>query len=145
MGQLVDLHERVSDLLTAIQTAAGGPSSLRIYDPPPVALPEMPCVFALTPDEDYENIDTIMGRSTVTVTVRLVVEATKPQAYLLGLADALIATTDVWLRSTHPEPIDQARRVSMRGVTPVFNEVAARGADFALRIEADFRQTIPPP
>lgn len=145
MGQLVELHARVADLLALIQEAAGGSGSLRVYDPPPVALPEMPCVFALTPDEDYENVDTVMGRSTVTATVRLCVEATKPQTYLLALADTIIETTDVWLRSSHPGPIDQARRTSMRGVTPTFNEVPTRGADFALRIEADFRQTIPAP
>jgi hypothetical protein len=33
----------------------------------------------------------------------------------------------------------------MRGVTPVFNEIPARGADFAVRIELEFRQTIPAP
>lgn len=141
MGQLVDLHARVATLLAVIQTAAGGPNSLRVYDAPQDALPETPCVWALTPDEDNETIDTLMSRSVVTFTVRLVVDATKPVTELLRLADLIIETTDVWLRSTHPAPIDQARRTAMRGVTPVFNDVPTRGADFAVRIEADFRQT----
>lgn len=141
MGQLVDLHGRMGDLLALIQAAAGGAGSLRVYDDPPVQLPETPCVFVLTPDEDAENVDTLMTRSVVTETVRLVVAAGEAQVELLRLADIVIATTDVWLRSTHPAPIDQARRTTMRGVTPVFNDVPTRGADFAVRIEADFRQT----
>lgn len=146
MGQLADLHARIGDLLVLIQTAAGGPTALRIYDPPPVGLPELPCIYALTPDEDpNENIDTVQTRSRVTVVVRICVELTKPQVELLELADHVIETTDVWLRVTPPEPIDQAVRVSMRSVTPVFNEIATRGADFALRVDLTFRQTNPAP
>lgn len=141
MGQLVDLYARGGTLLAAIQAAAGGPTRLRVYDEPQDALPETPCVWVLTPDEDNETIDTLMSRSVVTLTVRLIVDATKPVMELLRLADLIIETADVWLRSTHPSPIDQARRTAMRPVTPVFNDVATRGADFAIRVEAEFRQT----
>lgn len=146
MGQLVDLHERIADLMVLIQAAAGGSNMLRIYDFPPVQPPEMPCIFELTPEEDpYENIDTIMGRSVVIVTLRLCVDVGAATASLLALADAVIETADVWLRSTHPDPIDQARRTSMRAAVPTFNEIPARGLDFPIRCELDFRQTTPAP
>lgn len=146
MGQLVDLHDRIADLLVLVQTAAGGANALRIYDFPPIQPPEMPCIFELTPDEDpYENIDTVMGRSVVLVTLRLCVDLGRPTRDLLALADAVIVTADVWLRNSPPAPIDQARRTSMRGVTPVFNEIPSRGADFSIRVECDFRQTTPAP
>lgn len=146
MGQLVDLESRIADLLVLIQTAAGGTNALRIYDYPPVQQPEMPCIFELTPEEDpYENIDTIMGRSVVNVTLRVCVEIGTSTAALLAFADAVIVTADVWLRSSHPSPIDQARRLAMRAVTPVFNEIPARGMDFTIRCELEFRQTTPAP
>lgn len=142
MGQLVDLHDRIAALLVLIQTAAGGTNSLRIYDFPPTQPPEMPCVFELTPEEDpMENMDTLHGRSVVNVTLRLCTEIGTATRDLLMLADAVIETSDVWLRSTHPTPIDQARRLAMRAVTPVFNEIPARGMDFTIRCELDFRQT----
>lgn len=146
MGQLVDLHARTAALLTLVQTAAGGPNALRVYDSPPTQPPETPCIFELTPEEDpYENVDTVMGRSVVTVTLRVVVDIGAATADLLAVADAVIATADVWLRSSHPSPIDQARRTSMRAVTPVFNEIPARGLDFPIRCELEFRQTTPAP
>lgn len=145
MGQLRDLHDRTADLLALIQTAAGGANALRIYDSPPNQPPETPCIFEITPDEEYENIDTVNGRSIVTATVRVVTDPGKPQTDLLSLADHVIETADVWLRATHPSPIDQARRTSMRGMTPVFNEIAYRGADFFIRVELEFRQTTPAP
>jgi hypothetical protein len=146
VGQLADLHARIADLLALVQLEAGGPNVLRIYDYPPVQPPEMPCIFELTPEEDpYENMDTIMGRSVINVTLRLCVEIGAPTMVLLTLADAVIETADVWLRSTHPSPIDQARRVAMRAVTPVFNEIPARAMDFPIRCELEFRQTTPAP
>ena len=141
MGQLRDLHDRTAELLVLIQAAAGGSAALRIYDSPPNALPEMPCIFELTPDEDYENMDTLMAQSTVTATLRVCVAMGQPQTDLLDLCDAVIAASDGWLRDEHPSPIDQARRIAMRGSTPVFNEIPTRGADFSLRIELEFRQT----
>lgn len=132
MGQMVDLHARVGELLALIQTAAGGPSKLRVYDSPPVQLPEMPCVFALTPDENFERLDTMTGESSVVVAIRLCVENTKPQTDLLALADVIIQTADVWAWNTPPDPVDRARRVGMRGVTPVFGDIPTRGADFPL-------------
>jgi hypothetical protein len=146
VGQLADLQTVIADLLELVQQAAGGPNVLRIYDYPPVQPPEMPCIFELTPEEDpYENIDTIMGRSVVIVTLRLCVEIGTPTAALLKLADAVIETADVWLRTTHSSPIDQARRVAMRPVAPMFNEVPSRGMDFPIRCELEFRQTTPAP
>lgn len=146
MGQLADLEARLADLLALIQLEAGGPNRLRIYDFPPTQPPEMPCLFQLTPEEDpYENIDTIMGRSVVIATLRLCVDMGAATRELLLLADAVIETADVWLRSEHPSPIDQARRLAMRAATPVFNEIAARGMDFSIRCELEFRQTTPAP
>jgi hypothetical protein len=146
MGQLTDLDAQVAALLVLIQTAAGGANQLRIYDFPPVQPPETPCIFELTPEEDsYENIDTVQGRSIITVTLRLLVDQSAPTSDLLALADHVIEKADVWLRSTHPSPIDQARRVAMRVVTPVYNEIPARGFDFPIRCELEFRQTIPAP
>lgn len=146
MGQLVGLQARIEELLADVQTAAGGADVLRIYDYPPVQPPEMPCVFQLTPEEDpYENIDTIMGRSVVIVTLRLCVELGTATADLLALADAVIETADVWLRSEHPSPIDQARRLAMRPSAPTFNEIVTRGMDFSVRCELEFRQTTPAP
>ncbi len=144
MGQLVDLHARMQDLLTAVSEAAA-PVRLRPYPEPPVQLPQMPCVFALTPDEDYETVDTMTGRSVVTFVIRLCVDQREPQTMLLKLADTIAQTADVWLRNAHPAPIDQARRTGMRGVTPVFGDIATRGADFPVRIEADFRPITPAP
>lgn len=135
MGQLVDLHTQVQALLVLIQTAAGGPTRLRVYDGPPVQAPEMPCVFALTPDEDFQRNDTMTGESSVVVVIRLCVQNTKPQTTLLELADTIVQTTDVWAWNDPPGPIDRARRTGMRGVTPVFNDVPARGADFPLSIQ----------
>lgn len=151
MGQLVDLHARLSTLLGLIQTAYGGTNALRILDPPPNALPETPCIYLLTFDEDpgYENVDTVHGRSVVTATIRAVVAATRPATELLALADAVIETADPWLRSsvgqTVDDPIDQARRMTMRDITPVFDGVPTRGADFTIRVEGDFRQVNPAP
>jgi hypothetical protein len=141
MGQLIDLHARMQDLLTEIKTAASEP--VRIFTDPPLELPEMPAVFLLTPDEDFQMMDTENGRSIVTVVVRLCTDARKPQTALLSLADTIVAVADVWLRNAHPAPIDQARRVGMRGVTPVFGDTPTRGADFPIRIEADFRLITP--
>lgn len=145
MGQLRDLHDRTADLLVLVQTAAGGTNALRIYDGAPNQPPETPCIYEVTPDEEYENIDTVNGRSIVTAIVRIVTDPGKPMTELLTLADHVIETADVWLRATHPEPIDQARRTSMRGVTPMFNEIPYRGADFFIRVELAFRQTTPAP
>lgn len=149
MGQLVDLHARLTTLLELVQTAAGGANALRILDPPPNALPELPCIYLLTFDEDpgYENVDTVHGRSIVLATIRVCVAATKPATTMLAIADAVIATADPWLRSsvgqTLDDPIDQARRLTMRDVTPVFDGVPTRGADFTIRVELDFRQVNP--
>lgn len=146
MGQLAGLQAVVEELLALVQLEAGGPNALRLYDYPPVQPPETPCLFQLTPEEDpYENIDTIHGRSIVIVTLRLCVELGTPTAALLALADAVIETADVWLRSEHPSPIDQARRVAMRPSAPTFNEVLTRGMDFPIRCELQFRQTTPAP
>lgn len=144
MGQLVDLHARMLELLAEIKTAAA-PTGLRVYDGPPIELPEMPCVFLLTPDEDFELMDINSGRSVITMVIRLCVDARKPQTRLFELADVIVAKTDVWLRNTHPAPIDQAKRLAMRGVTPVFGDIPTRGADFPVRIEADFRPITPAP
>lgn len=144
MGQLTDLHARMLDLLAAIKTAAA-PAGVRVYTDPPVELPEMPCLFMLTPDEDFELVDVNTGRSVVTFVLRVCVDARKPQTKLLELADTVATTTDVWLRNTQPAPIDQARRTGMRGVTPLFGEIPVRGADFPIRIEADFRPITPAP
>jgi hypothetical protein len=133
VGQLVDLHARVQDLLAAVKTAAGG--QLRVYADPPVQLPEMPCVFALTPDEDFQRLDTMTGERSVTVVLRLCVEANRPQTALLALADTIIETADVWLWNDPPEPLDRARRTGMRGVTPVFGEIPVRGADFPISVQ----------
>lgn len=146
MGQLSDLNARTAALLVLIQAAAGGANRLRIYDFPPVQPPETPCIFELTPEEDsYENVDTVQGRSIITVTLRLVVDQSAPTSELLALADNVIEQADVWLRSSHPSPIDQARRIAMRVVTPIYNEIPARGFDFPIRCELEFRQTIPAP
>lgn len=147
MGQLVDLHARVSDLLELIRAAYAATGTLRIFDPPPVALPEMPCIYVVAIDEEpgYGNVDTVMGQSIATVTVRICVEATRPMSTLLELADAVIETTDVWLRVDPPEPIDQARRQTARTITPVFDGVPTRGADLTIRAELNFRQTHPAP
>jgi hypothetical protein len=133
VGQLVDLHARVQDLLAEVKTAAGG--QLRVYPDPPVQLPEMPCVFALTPDEDFQRLDTMTGERSVTVVVRLCVEASRPQTALLELADTIIQTADVWLWNDPPAPLDRARRMGMRGVTPVFGEIPVRGADFPISVQ----------
>jgi|ERR671921_280529 hypothetical protein len=143
MGQLTDLHVRLATLLAEIQAAAGGTNAVRIYDSPPNQPPETPCIFEITPDEDYETMDTVQGRSIVTATLRLVIDPGRPQTDLLALADVVIETADVWLRTQHPSPLDQARRTTMRGVTPVYNEISYRGADFAVRCELEFRQTTP--
>jgi hypothetical protein len=146
VGQLADLQQVIEGLMVLVQTAAGGPNKLRIYDFPPTQPPEMPCIFQLTPEEDpYENMDTIFGRSVVTVTLRLCTEMSTATEDLLLLADAVIETADVWLRTEHPSPLDQARRLSSRPVTPVFNEIPVRGMDFAIRCELEFRQTTPAP
>lgn len=144
MGQFVALHARMQELLEEIKTAAGG--QLRIYDSPPVAPPgDLPCIFTLTPDEDFTLVDVNTGRSIVVFVVRLCVAATKPTTELLSLADVIAGTADVWLRNEHPAPIDQARRTGMRGVTPVFDGVPTRGADFPIRLELDFRPITPAP
>lgn len=140
MGQLADLHARTQDLLAAIQAAAGGPGQLRIYPDPPVGtLPEMPCVFALTPDEDFQRLDTMTGESSITLVVRLCVDARKSQLDLLAIADTIIQTTDIWLWNDPPDPLDRARRTGMRGVTPVFGAgdtgIATRGADFPISVQ----------
>lgn len=146
MGQLTDLQQVIEGLMVLIQAAAGGPNVLRIYDYPPVQPPETPCIFQLTPEEDpYENIDTIYGRSVINVTLRLCVEQGTKTRALLVLADAVIETADVWLRTVHASPIDQARRTAMQSVSPQFNEVVTRGMDFPIRCELEFRQTTPVP
>lgn len=144
MGQLLNLHTQMLTLLAAIKTASGS-RALRVYHDPPLELPEMPCVFLLTPDEQYENMDTMQGRSLLTFTIRCCVDARRPQSSLLTLADTIVTTTDIWLRNDHPSPIDQARRLGMRGVTPVFGEIPTRGADFPISLELEFRPITPDP
>jgi hypothetical protein len=145
MGQFVDCHARMLDLLAEIRQAAPAPG-LKIYPKgEPSEHPAFPCVYLLDPDEDFAHVDVNTGRSVFTFTVRLCVDARRPVTKLLELADTIVAITDVWLRNTHPEPIDQARRIGMRSVTPTVGGIAARGADFPVRIEADFRPITPAP
>jgi hypothetical protein len=143
MGQLLDLHARMLNLLAEIKAASDGP--VRVYVDPPTTLPEMPCVFLLTPDEQFDYVDINTGRSLMTVVVRCCVDATKPQTALLALADTIADTTDIWLRNDHPSPIDQARRIGMRGVTPMFGDIPTRGADFPISLELEFRPITPAP
>ncbi len=144
MGQFLDLHAQLQTMLEGVKSTVPE-QRLRIYADPPVELPELPCVFALTPDSDYQNVDTIQGQDIATVVVRLLVDARRPQTELLEHIDYLAGYIDVWLSNTHPAPIDQARRLGMRGVNPVFGEVVTRGADFPIRIELAFRQIHPAP
>lgn len=140
MGQLVDLHTQLQGLLAQIKAEAGVP--LRVYDTPPVQLPELPCVFLLTPDEDFTRLDTETGERSVTVVIRLIVAATKSQTELLALADTLIDVADIWLWDDPLAPLDRARRLGTRGVTPVFGDVPTRGADFPISVQ--MLKPIPP-
>lgn len=148
MGQFVDCHARMLDLLAEIKQAAPAPGLHIYHKGQPSALPEFPCAYILTPDEDFAHVDTDSGRSVFTFTVRLLVDPRHPLTELLELADTITDVADVWLRNTHPAPIDQARRLGMRGSTPTFGGpegIAVRGADFPVRIEALFRPITPAP
>jgi hypothetical protein len=143
MGQFTELHTQLLEVLEVVKTAAGG--QLRVYTTPPVALPETPCVFLLTPDEAFERLDTMTGESTVTTVLRLCVDAGDPQTTLLELADLVADTIDVWLWDAMPQPpIDRAKRTGMRGSTPVFGEIAVRGADFPIQTHLQPRPLNPP-
>lgn len=134
MGQFTDLDAQVQVLLEEIRAALPA-GTLRVYADPPLKLPEMPCVFALTPDEDFQRLDTMTGESTITTVIRLCVDARRPQLELLELADTISQVADIWLWNDPPEPLDRARRVGMRGVTPVFGDIPTRGADFPIQVE----------
>ena len=145
MGQLTDLHDRFLTLLATAKAAAPAPG-LRVYETgEPVELPEFPCAYILTPLEEYETMDYMTGRSVVTFTIRVLTDPRKPLRALLVIADVLIPVVDVWLRSTHPAPIDQARRLNAQPVTPEFGELPARGMDFPIRLELAFRAVHPAP
>lgn len=133
MGQLTDLHTQLQGLLEQIKVAAGG--QLVVKDSPPVQLPEMPCVFLLTPDVGFQRLDTMTGEDTVTTVLRLCVDARESQARLLELVDVIDETVDVWLWNDPPAPLDRAIRRSTRGVTPVFGEIPTRGADIAIEVQ----------
>lgn len=143
MGQFADLHTRLLELLALIKATYGG--ELRVYETPPVALPEMPCVFLLTPDEAFSRLDTMTGESSITTVLRLCLDAGEPQTRLLELADLIAETIDVWLWDDQPQPpIDRARRTGMRGVTPIFGDIPARGADFPIETQLQPRPLHPP-
>ena len=133
MGQLLDMHTQLQALLQLVKTAAGG--QLRVYTAPPVQLPEMPCVFLLTPDVDFQRLDTMTGEDTVTTVLRLCLDAGDPQTRLLELADTIAETVDVWLWNDPPAPLDRAIRRSTRGSTPMFGEIPVRGADVAIEVQ----------
>lgn len=143
MGQFVALHTRLLELLDLIKTAYGG--QLRVYATPPTQLPEMPCVFLLTPDETFERLDTMSGESSVSTVLRCCVDAGSPQTELLALADTIVDVVDVWVWHSMPlSPIDRAKRTRMRAVTPVFNDIAVRGADFPIETQLVLRPLQPP-
>lgn len=138
MGQLVDLHARLLDMLGEVKTAyeAIPDRQLRVLESPPTQRPgDLPCVFILTPDENFMRRDTMTGEATVTVTVRICMDAGHTQAMLLELADILMWVVDIWVWNDPPEPVDQAKRTAMSGVTPVFNDIPMRGADFPIVIQ----------
>lgn len=131
--RFTDLDAQLQVLLELISAAV--PGDLRVYPDPPLQLPEMPCVFALTPDEDFQRLDVMTGESSITTVVRCCVDARRPQLDLLALADTITDVVDVWLWNEPPDPIDRARRLGMRGVTPVFNGIPTRGADFPIQVQ----------
>lgn len=147
MGQFVDLHVNLMALLADIKTAvtANG-DQLRIYTDPPVQLPELPCVYLLTPDEAFNLIDYATGESTIIVMLRLCVDQRAPQTTLLALADTITETTDPWLCETPvADPVAYGRRTGMRGVTPLFNDIPVRGADFPIEVHLVGRPVNPAP
>lgn len=137
MGQMLDLHSRLLDVLTLAKTAVDAlpGREMRVYETPPIQLPEMPCVFLLTPDSTFQRRDTEMGEDIVTTVLRLCIDAGEPQTTLLELTDAIIDVIDVWVWNDPPDPIEQAKRTGMRGVTPVFDGVPTRGADFPIETQ----------
>lgn len=140
MGQFLDLHTNLLSLLDAIGIAVTG---LRTFTDPPTKLPEMPCIFLLTPDETFILIDNMTGESTVTTMLRLCVAQTQPQALLLELSDTICEVTDPWLIDNPLDPVSYGRRTGMRGVTPVFNEIPCRGADFPIEVHLTGRPVQP--
>jgi hypothetical protein len=137
MGQLTDLHTQLQVLLELVKTELGG--QLRVFETPPVQKPETPCVFLLTPDSTFQRLDTMTGEDTVVTVLRLCVDAGDPQTRLLELADTIADVVDKWLWNDPPAPLDRAKRIGMRGVTPIFgvgdSGIPTRGADFPIETQ----------